>query len=223
MYKTVVHRLTCDGETTKVPLLLEGLSLTDSGVAVNDNGIKYETVLITLDLANHVGLSIGRAVVVDNTQTTLESHVDGHLVLGNGIHRRRDERGLERDPLGDRGVEADLRGREANVTGEQEEVVVGQTTVLGGVHELVDVEPIAALVLLEHVQSGSMVEDLGGGTVGDRHDGSSAGDSLVLLCSSTKECGRRVANGKRTKDKQKACSDGEVEDDEPNTNRASKQ
>ena len=99
--------------------------------------------------------------MVDDTQATLKGHVDGHLVLGDGVHGGGHKGRLERDALGDGGIEGDLGGREANVAGEDEEVVVGQTTVLGRVHELLSVEAIAGLVLGQDVHGRGVVEDRG--------------------------------------------------------------
>lgn len=162
--------LTCDGETAETPLLLEKLRIADGGVAANDNGVEDEPVLVSLDLADHVGLGLGGAVVVDNSQTALQSHVDGHLVLSDSVHGRRDEGGLEGDALCDGGIKRHLRGRKADVAGQQQEVIVGQTAVLGRVHELVEVEAILGLVLVQHVESRGVVEDLGV-AAGDGHGG----------------------------------------------------
>ena len=150
--------LTSDRETTETPLLLKSFSFANSGVGVNDDRVVDETVLVSLDLADHVGLSLGGAVVVNNTKTTLESHVDGHLVFRDSVHRRRDEGGSESDALGDGRFKADLRGSEANVAREEQEVVVGQTTVLGCVHKLMDVETIPLLVLLENLKGLGVVK-----------------------------------------------------------------
>lgn len=106
--------------------------------------------------------------MVNDTKTTLQSHVDSHLVLGDGVHGGRNEGSLESDALGDRSIERHRRGSEANVAGKQQEVVVGKTTVLGSIHELVEIESIVALVLLEDVEGCGMVEDLGS-TVEGRH------------------------------------------------------
>lgn len=99
--------------------------------------------------------------MVDDTETTLEGHVDGHLVLGDSVHGGGDKGSLEGDALGDGRVEDDFRGREANVAGQQQEVIVGQTAVLGRVHELVEVEAIVRLVLLEDIESGLVVKNVG--------------------------------------------------------------
>ena len=156
------QKLTSHGKTTETPLLLEGNGFANSGVPIDDNRVEDEAVLVALHLADHVGLSIGGTVVVDHTQTTLESHVDGHLVLCDRVHGRRDEGGLESDPLGDRRIKHDLGGGKPNVAREQQEVIVSQTTMLGRVHELMKIQPIAALVLLEHLQGLGEVRDLGG-------------------------------------------------------------
>jgi len=105
--------LTSDGEATETELLLEGNGLADGGLGGDDNGVEDETVLVALDLADHLGLLIGRAVVVNNTETTEESHVDGHVVLGDSVHGRREEGSLEGDALGDGRVKGDLVGGEA--------------------------------------------------------------------------------------------------------------
>lgn len=51
--------------------------------------------------------------MVDDTKTTEKSHVDGHVVLGDGVHGGGQKRGLEGDALGDGRVELDLVGGEA--------------------------------------------------------------------------------------------------------------
>ena len=167
-------RLTRDGETTEAPFLLQELGFANSRVFGDENGVVDEAVLEPLDPADHVGLSIRRAIVVDNTNTALESDLDSHLVLGDGVHGGGYKGRLEGDALGDGGIKVDSRGGEANVTGQQEEVVVGQTSMDLGVHEVLNTEPITALVLLEdllglgEVQGGSHAVD-GQGTVGGRH------------------------------------------------------
>jgi hypothetical protein len=105
--------LTCDWETTEAPSLLKSLGLCDSGSGRNNNGVKNESVLEALDLANHLRLVILRAVVVDHTKTAQESNVDSHVMFGDGVHGRRDEGGLEGDALRDRGVKVDIDGGEA--------------------------------------------------------------------------------------------------------------
>lgn len=100
--------------------------------------------------------------MVNDTQTALESHVDGHLVLSDRVHGGRDEGSLEGDALGDGGIKRHRGGGKANVARQKEEIVVRQATMLGGVHQLVQVEAILLLVLAEHLEGGAVVEDGGG-------------------------------------------------------------
>ena len=92
--------LTSDGVSSESPPLLESPGLPDCGVGTDDDWVEDEAVLVALDFAYHLGLVVGRAVVVDDTKTTEEGHVDGHVVLSDGVHRRREEGGLEGDALG---------------------------------------------------------------------------------------------------------------------------
>lgn len=164
-------KLTGDGETTETPSLLEGTGFTDSGLAGDDDGVGNEAVLESLDLGNHLGLLVGRAVVVNDTQTTLQSHVDGHLVLGDGVHGRGDEGGLEGDSLCYGRIKGNIGGGETNVARQEEEIIVGEASSQLGVHQVLDAQTIAALVLLEEVEGGGVVEDLGRAidAVGGRH------------------------------------------------------
>ena len=105
--------LTCDGEAAKSPLILQCLCLRNSGSGRNDNGVKDEAVLEALDLAHHLGLLIGGAVVVDDAQPTKQGEVDGHRVLSHGVHGRGDKGRLEGDTLSDGSVQCDCGGGEA--------------------------------------------------------------------------------------------------------------
>lgn len=100
--------LTSNWETTETPLLLQSLDFSDSGVTVKNDWVEDEAVLVSLDLLNHLCLLVGRAVVVNDTQSSLQSHVDSHIVLSNGVHGRGDEWGLEGNSLGDWRLEGNI-------------------------------------------------------------------------------------------------------------------
>lgn len=113
------------------------------------------------------------------------SHGDSGLSLGDGVHRRGEERGLESDITSDLALEGYLRCRKVNVAAvvgehaacqqvflggpdrskqdsrKSEEVIVGQASVLGAVHELLEGETIAARVGLE-VLDGSLGVEIRG-------------------------------------------------------------
>lgn len=97
--------LTSDREATEAPLGLQLLDLTNGGLGRDHNRIENETVLVSLNLTDHLRLVLGRAVVVDNTETTEQSHVDSHVVLGDSVHGRGQKRGLQGDTLGNRGIQ----------------------------------------------------------------------------------------------------------------------
>lgn len=103
---------TSDWKSTEPPLGLESAGFGNGRLWADDNRVKDETVLVALDLANHLGLLIGRAVVVNDTKTTKESHVDGHVVLSDGVHWGGDEWGLKGNALGDWSFKVDNVGRE---------------------------------------------------------------------------------------------------------------
>lgn len=98
--------------------------------------------------------------MVDDTETTLEGHVDSHLVLGDRVHGRGHERGPEGNSLRNGRVERDLRSREADVAGKHEEVIVGKTAMLPSVHQLRHGKAILGLKLLEVLHRGPEVPDL---------------------------------------------------------------
>lgn len=111
--ETMGHELTSHGETTEAPLRLQLLGLANGGRRGEDHGVQDEAVFIPLHLANHLSLLLRGAVVVDNTQTTEQSHVDGHVVLSDGVHGGRHEGSLQGHPLGDGGIQNDVRSGEA--------------------------------------------------------------------------------------------------------------
>lgn len=74
------------------------------------------------------------------------SHGDGHLGLGDSVHGRRDEWSLEGDALGDLGFELDGMSLEVDEAGQDQKVVVGQTTLGDRIHQLLGRETIAAVL-----------------------------------------------------------------------------
>lgn len=152
---------TCDWETAEAPFLLQSLDFLDGLILAEDNRVEDEAILVTLDLLDHLCLLVWRAVVVNNTETTLESHGDGHLVLSDSVHRRRNEWGLENNSLGHRRLEADRGCWESNVAGENQEIVICKTSVLLRVEEALNIEAIAGLVLvLQDLQGLARIEGL---------------------------------------------------------------
>lgn len=54
--------------------------LPNSSIGTQAERVSDETILVLLDPSNHCCLLFGRAVVVDDTETTMKSESDGHSV-----------------------------------------------------------------------------------------------------------------------------------------------
>lgn len=61
---------TSDGDATETELVLDGEDIGDGVVLGQADGVGDEAVLKLLDLADHLGLLLRGAVVVDDSQTT---------------------------------------------------------------------------------------------------------------------------------------------------------
>ena len=99
--------LTGDWKATKSPAILEILRILDSHVRGQSNWIGNESIFVPLDLPNHVCLILCGAVVVYDTKAAEKRHMDCHILLGDGVHGRRDKRRLQGDSLCDGGIEVD--------------------------------------------------------------------------------------------------------------------
>lgn len=93
-------------------------------------------------------------------------HSDGHLALGDGVHRATHERGLEHDVTRDLRLRHDFLGRKVDFAWQEQEVVVGETTVLLRVHELLDRQAIRPRVRRKMLEGFLRVHELS-----RRHDG----------------------------------------------------
>ena len=87
-------------------------------------------------------------------------HRYSHLALGDSVHGTTHEGGFEDDIAGDSALGDDTLRREVDFPGQDEEVIVGETSVDARVHELLDGEAISVLVGAEVLQSGRRVEIL---------------------------------------------------------------
>lgn len=92
-------------------------SLSDLALGAQNDGVGDETVLELLDAVDHGGLLLGCAVVVDDTETTVESESNGHTaeirnaplsfanspVLRDSVHGGREEGSVENNVACDAG------------------------------------------------------------------------------------------------------------------------
>ena len=70
-------------------------------------------------------------VAVDDAEAAKEGHVDGHLRLGHGVHRARDQRRVECNPLGGERAQVDVLGVEVDVAWQDDVVLVGVAVAVG--------------------------------------------------------------------------------------------
>lgn len=141
-----------------------------------------ETILVSFDGSDHGSLCFSGLVVVNNANAAQQlakhrkasqspckidehewtcSHADRHLRLRHGVHRAAHERRLEHDVARHPYVRRHLTGCEVDATGEDEEVVVGESAVRARVHELCGGEAIARRVGAEVLDSGLRVKKFG--------------------------------------------------------------
>lgn len=151
-----------DRDTAESKSSFDVVDVADRSVGTKTNGVGDETVLVFLDFSDHGGLILGRAVVVDDTETTVKGERDGHSVLSDRVHGRREERSVEGDFLGDFCLEGDNGSGERYMPREHQEIIVSQSTIPPRVHELVKSETISPSVLFEEGESFSWGSEGGG-------------------------------------------------------------
>lgn len=145
--------LTCDGEPPKPPFLLQGLNFSNGCIAADDDRVHDEAVLKSLNLLHHLCLGFCRAVVMNNTQSALQGHVNCHLMLSDSVHGGGNKRSSQGDALRDWGFQVDIGSCKANITWQDEKVVVCQAAMLLRVDKRLDIKSIAFLVLTQGLES----------------------------------------------------------------------
>lgn len=119
-----------NGHTGEAILALDAIDILHGGVRTKGLRVSDETVLEALYAVHHLALFLDGAVVVDETQTTLECHGNGHLRLRDGVHGRREERQVELDVASEVRGEAHIVRGEVNVTREKKDIIIGVTLTL---------------------------------------------------------------------------------------------
>jgi hypothetical protein len=85
--------------------------------------IDHHAGFILLDLPNLGSLPLGIEIAVDDADAAGLRHRDRHARLGDGVHRRRDDRDVERDRAGHVRADIGLRGQDIRETGFQKHIV----------------------------------------------------------------------------------------------------
>ncbi len=88
-----------------------------------------DPVLRPLDLVDLAGLLVDRHVLVDDAEAPLLRQSDGQLGLGDRVHRRRQDRDVERDPGRQAGPRLDLSREQLGVARFEQDVVEGDALI----------------------------------------------------------------------------------------------
>ena len=105
----------------------ELVELGDGGIRSDGHRVGDHAGLRALDASHLLGLVLDGQVAVKDADTTLASHGNGHVRLGDRVHRGREQRGGQADPRGQSGGRIDLGGDDVGQPGQQENVVVSES------------------------------------------------------------------------------------------------
>ena len=111
------------GDAVRPQMLVE---LLERGVGADGDRVGDHAGLGPLDEVDLVGLVLDREVAVQHAEAALAGHRDRHPRLGDGVHRRGDQRHRERDLAGQPGGGVDLAGHDVGLARQQQDVVEGE-------------------------------------------------------------------------------------------------
>ena len=92
-------------------------------VGADGQRIDHHAGFELLDLPHLRGLAVDVEIAVDDADAAGLRHGDRHARFGHGVHRRGDDRDIERDRAGDAGADVGLGGQDIGQTGLQQHVV----------------------------------------------------------------------------------------------------
>ncbi len=92
-------------------------------VGADGQRIDHHPGFVLLDLTHLGGLTVGIEIAVNDADAAGLRHRDRHARLGNRIHRRRDDRNVERDRAGHVGADIGLGRQNIRETGLQKHIV----------------------------------------------------------------------------------------------------
>ncbi len=92
-------------------------------VGADGQRIDHHAGFELLDLPHLGGLAIDIEIAVDDADAARLRHRDRHARFGDGVHRRRNDRNIERDGAGDVGANVGLGRQDVGKTGPQQHIV----------------------------------------------------------------------------------------------------
>ena len=115
-----------DGNTRDLVLAHQVVRILKGIVGSQIEGVGDNAVFRALFHVHLLDLLFNGHVLVDDTDTALSGHGNGHLILGNGVHSRRKQRDVQVDFLCELGAQRDLTGHYFAGCGDQQHIVKGQ-------------------------------------------------------------------------------------------------
>jgi len=104
----------------------EGEDVADELVGRDGDGVLDEAVDVALHAGEFFDLVLGRHVVVEQAETAVEGHGDGHARLSDGVHVGGHDRDGELEGLGEGGAGVGVLGEDVRVEGREGDVVEGE-------------------------------------------------------------------------------------------------
>ncbi len=106
-------------------------------VRTDGQGIDHHSGFVLLDLPHLGCLAVDVKISMDDADATGLRHGDRHSRFGDGIHRRRNNRNVERNGAGDVGADIGLGGQDIREAGLQQHVVerIGFANPLKSLHQ----------------------------------------------------------------------------------------
>ncbi len=95
-------------------------------VGIDGDRIDHHAALVALHLAHFVGLLLRLEIAVDDADAAGLRHGNGEPRFGHRVHRRGDDRDIERDRAGEPRPDIDAARHDLGMAGRQQDVVEGQ-------------------------------------------------------------------------------------------------
>ena len=111
--------------------------IADKKVRGDGDGILDYPVEVVFDPGDVLDLLPWGKVVVDDPQAPVESHADGHLGFGDGVHVRREDGQVEVDAVGEIGLEVGVLRENGGIISGQGDIVERQASLAVGFEECV--------------------------------------------------------------------------------------
>ena len=116
-----------DGQTGDAVLTAGLVELLEGGLGVDGDGVGDHARLGALDEVDLIRLVLDREVAVQDADSALAGHRNGHAGLGDGVHGAGEERDPQVEAAGEAGRGVDLARDDVGLPRQQQDVVVRES------------------------------------------------------------------------------------------------